>query len=498
MRDDNLSRRTMLQLAGLGLTSLVACDSDLTTRPVSVEAESPSTPRVSARPSVRKPAPACPPDWAKLRERMEGELVLPGDASYDQVRLAFDPRFDGRLPAAIAKCETPSDVQACLDAARACAIPIAARSGGHSYGGYSTPDAGLVIDLAPMSAVTVRADGTAVVGAGATLIDVTTELARAGRCLPAGTCPSVGIAGLTLGGGIGVLARLHGLTCDRLLSADVVLADSSAKHASEGDDLLWALRGGGGGNFGIVTSFEFATAAAPPEITVFSLGFPPGSVADLLGAWQAWQPRMPRELWSNCVVYGASPPGGSVGGAFVGSPSALAPLLDELAARVTPSSRTTTSMSYLDAMKYYAGPGGRSSFVASSRMLSAPMTDPSRVASMLAEHPGVFLLFDALGGKVSDPSPTDTAFVHRGALASVQATRGVVAGDVAGARADITQVQKALSAIVGPGAYVNYIDPEMSDWASACYGDNLARLRRVAEKCDPDGVFAFAQNVSKA
>src|SRR5262249_36235794 len=112
--------------------------------------------------------------------------------------------------------------------------------------------------------------------------------------------------------------------------------------------------------------------------------------------------------------------------------------------------------------------------------------------------PGVFLLFDALGGRVSDLAPADTAFVHRRALASVQATRGIVAGDVAGARAEITQIQKALSTIVGAGAYVNYIDPEMTDWATACYGENLGRLRQVAKIYDPDGVFVFAQNVATA
>ena len=459
--------------------------------------------------------------------------MLPGDAAYDGVRLAYSPLFDGQRPAAIARCARASDVQACLELARGCGLPIAARSGGHSYGGYSTPDQGLVIDLGRMSEIVVGRDGTAVIGAGARLIDVYATLASAGRCLPSGTCPSVGISGITLGGGIGVLTRLHGLTCDRLLAAHVVLADGSSRTADAGHapDLHWALRGGGGGNFGIVTSFTFDTRPAPAELTAFSLAFPAGAVADVLGAWQEWQPRMPNELWSNCVVFSGAPPGSAVNGCFAGAPSALAPLLDDLAERagVQPTGRVSTSMSYFDAMMFFAGcealtvaqchlrePGAegdsgaadggagagtleRSLLVASSRMLAAPMRDPSRVADLLSEHTGIFLLFDGLGGAVAELRPDETAFPHREALASVQVAHGLtVPEDAPSARQEVASVQMALAGIVGSGAYVNYIDPNMSDWASACYGTNLPRLRQVAERYDPDGVFSFAQNVAKS
>jgi FAD/FMN-containing dehydrogenase len=132
--------------------------------------------------------------------------------------------------------------------------------------------------------------------------------------LPSGSCPSVGIAGLTLGGGQGVLTRQFGLTCDRLLSTQVVTADAVLRRASREfePELFWALRGGGGGNFGVVTSFTFDTVPAP-ELTVFSLPFPAGSAAEVLGAWRQWQPDAPDELWSNCGVSAAAhPPAGSV------------------------------------------------------------------------------------------------------------------------------------------------------------------------------------------
>ncbi len=130
---------------------------------------------------------SCPPDWAGLRGRLSGSLILPGDASYEDARLAYNTLFDGQRAAAIAVCATASDVQASLDAARGCGLPIAARSGGHSYGGYSTPNGGLILDVGGMSSVTVQKDGTAIVGAGARFIDAYSTLATASRCLPGGS-----------------------------------------------------------------------------------------------------------------------------------------------------------------------------------------------------------------------------------------------------------------------------------------------------------------------
>jgi len=501
-----MSRRALLKAAGFGVGAAAfgACGTG---------SESPGSASAAAESGT--------PDWNTLRARLSGRLVLPGDAGYDAARLAYNPLFDDQRPTALAECATPADVQACIETARCAQVPIAARSGGHSYGGYSTPNGGLVVDLGGMSHVVVNPNGTATVGAGAQLIDVYAALAAAGRCLPAGSCPTVGIAGLTLGGGIGVLNRAYGLTCDALLSADVVLADGSRRTASAGADadLFWALRGGGGGNFGIVTSFEFSTRPAP-SVTVFGLGFPAGSVAEGLGAWQDWQSRMPNELWSNCVVSGGNPPGCYVGGCFVGSAASLAPLLDDLVrcVGVTPTSRASTEKGYLDAMRYFAGCDAftveqchrrngddagagqlnRAASVASSRMLAAPMSDPGKVADLMRDQTGINLLIDALGGAIADRAPHETAFVHRTALASVQIHTGATADTEASAKQAVAHIQKSLAAIVGTGAYVNYIDPDMSDWATACYGSNLARLRAVAHAYDPDQIFAFAQNVSKS
>jgi hypothetical protein len=434
--------------------------------------------------------------------------VLPGEPDYDKARRPFNAQFNNRRPAAIARCTRPEDVQACIDVARAARIPIAARSGGHSYAGYSTPEGGLVVDLGLMSDVRVRPDGTAEVLAGASLIDVYSGLASAGRCLPAGSCPTVGIAGLTLGGGLGVLNRKFGLTCDRLVSATVVTADSRIVVASaeSAPDVFWALRGGGGGNFGIATSFTFSTEPVA-ELTVFSLRFTSGSASDVFGAWQDWVRNAPDELWSNYVLIGGSPPSCRVGGCFIGSPASLNPLLDKLinASSARPVSRYVEPNDFLDAMRYFAGCSTgpvdecgqptQHSFAASSHMIVDPI-DPARLTSIMDGQAGIELLIDSFGGAISRVPPDATAFPHRTALASIQVYANTTPATHTKTAIEVTDTRVAISALTGPAAYVNYIDPLQLNWPTAYYGPNLPRLRDIARKYDPDRVFAFPQAIT--
>src|SRR5262249_51638262 len=197
-------------------------------------------------------------------------------------------------------------------------------------------------------------DGTATIGAGATLIQVAGGLAPAGVMIPGGTCGSVGIAGLTLGGGQGVTGRRFGLTCDSLRGATVVTADGRILRcdASTHPDLFWALRGGGGGNFGVVTSFHFKTHALE-RITLFGLTWPWSRAADVLDAWQSWAPAAAHELWSSCRIRWIPSSGASVsvGGAWTGPPSQLSTILDRFIGHVgaAPTSRATNTTAYLDA-----------------------------------------------------------------------------------------------------------------------------------------------------
>ncbi|WP_051791729.1 FAD-dependent oxidoreductase [Amycolatopsis jejuensis] len=476
-----VGRRTFLRVAGLTAFGAVAAACSPAAPPSTPQSSSPVPPSTSSKPSG-------PPDWKALRDKLSGDLVLPSDDGFGTVKRVFNPLFDGRTPAAVAKCEKPEDVQACVDLAGG-RVPIAARSGGHSYAGYSTPDGGLIVDVGGMSTVDVQGEQV-VIGAGAKLGAVYSALAEAGRCLPAGSCPTVGIAGLTLGGGIGVLTRKYGLTCDRLKSAQVVTPDGKLRtvSAASDSDLFWALRGGGGGNFGIVTSFTFNTAEAP-SITVFSLRFPSGSTGDVLDEWQRWLPTTPPELWSNLVVSNGSC---RIGGAFVGSSTELSSVLDGL--DVSPSSRTMKTLGYGAAMKYFSGSSERQTFVASSRIITKPV-DGAKVADLASGHKGMDLLIDGLGGAVADISPTGTAFWHRKALASIQVYSPATAANQTSVRSAVSTVVTELAGAGAGGGYVNYIDPDLTDWKTAYYGNNTARLDQVAKVYDPNGVFKFAQGV---
>ncbi|GLY47357.1 FAD-binding oxidoreductase [Lentzea sp. NBRC 102530] len=472
-----MDRRGFLKVAGLAGVGVVAACS----------ASGPPVP-----PPSTSSVPSGPPDWAALRSRMSGRLALAGEDGFTYQ--GFNPVWDAREPAAVAKVTSAADVQACVEAARG-RVAIAARSGGHSYAGYSSPSGGLQVDVRGLADVEVLPGDQVRVGSGAALSAVSNALVASGRCLPTGTCPSVGVAGLTLGGGIGVLSRRYGLTCDHLVSAKVVTADGRllTVSASEGPDLFWALRGGGGGNFGIVTEFVFATLPAP-DVTVFSLAYPAGAAADALGAWQTWLAQAPPELWSNVVVRGGPQPSARIGGCFVGGAGALASLLNGLPA---PESRFVQPQTYAEAVRYFAGgPISRESAVASSRV-ARDAVDAGRAVELLAgQSDETYLIFDGLRGAVADVAPDATAFPHRTALANVQIYLKTPPSSADEARTKLAGIRDGLGALTGDTGYVNYIDPQMPRWAEAYYGGNLSRLHAVAARYDPDRVFAFAQSVT--
>ena len=405
-------------------------------------------------------------DWARLASTLSGRLVLPTNPDYARARLLYDPRFDGLAPQAVAYCASATDVQHCLAFARAHGVRPVPRCGGHSYAGYSSGD-GLVLDVTAMQGVTVTpaaggaaagsgptdAGALAAVGAGTRLVDLYSQLSTSGVLVPAGSCPSVGIAGLALGGGIGVLARQYGLTCDALEAVQIVIADGRVLDcdAQSHADLYWACRGGGGGNFGVVTSFTFR-AAPIPELALFTVDWPWAAAADVLGAWMAWQHQAPDELWSNCQLSssGAAGLGVRSAGVFVGSSGTLGSLVDDFVRAVgsTPQYRFVGPEQYLHAMLVEAGcesldvaqchlttnqPSGvldRSAMVASSAFLSALPTAAGvdalvgAVEDLHATSPGLGggLAFDAYGGAINAVPAADTAFVHRDALCAIQAT----------------------------------------------------------------------------
>lgn len=485
-------------------------------------------------PASRAPAvtPAAAPAWARLDAALDGRLVRRGDPAYGAERLLYDPRFDDLRPAAIALCASAKDVATSLQFARDHGIEVAPRCGGHSYAGYSSGTDRLVIDVTPMARVVParQPGGEATVGAGARLIDVYNVLGGAGQLVPAGSCPTVGIAGLALGGGVGVFARRYGLTVDHVAALTVVTADATVRRCTPDDDadLYWACRGGGGGNFGIVTSFSLTTHPMPP-IALFTYDFDWDAATDVLGAWQRWTAGVDPAIWSNCQLVSGDGTYVRVAGVACAPATTAAGWLDGLLGAIgtAPSSTFLGDEGYVNTTMVEAGCSGlavaachldtqfkagtlsREAFFANSSYLSAPMDDARLAATVAAidraaaELPwlGAAVAFDALGGAVNEPTPTTTAFVHRRFIAGIQSTcswgAGATPAQVAAGARWLAAVRESVY-LPADGAYQNYIDPTLVDWPQAYYGENLARLRSIKRDVDPDDVFHFAQSIPPA
>jgi FAD/FMN-containing dehydrogenase len=464
-------------------------------------------------------------DWQALQRAIDGDVILPGSPGYESVRKPAMARFEHLRPAAVVRCATPADVAATLAVVRGRRLPTAIRSGGHSAAGRSSTD-GVVLDVAPIRSVGVAGD-VATVGAGVRLGELYDALAEHGQTIPAGCGPSVGIAGLTLGGGLGILGRKHGLTCDHLLRAQVVLADGRVVECDEHHDgeLFWALRGAGGGHFGVVTSLVFRTLPAPAT-TVFHLVWPPAAAAAVVQAWQAWAPDAPGEVDATLRLTaggdGERPPGVEVVGSVLDGEAAAAELLGELVDRVgaDPVEASRQHLPHRAAKRYLEGlgsvedrhersgperPARPGHLYTKSEFFRRPL--PGETVAALVGHltkglaPGRTREVDFLpwGGAYNHPRADATAFAHRGERFLVQHLVEVGA-DAAPAERGAARDWLARSwALVHPwgsgGVYPNFPDPDLQDWPHAYHGTNYDRLRRVKATYDPDGFFRFHQSL---
>jgi FAD/FMN-containing dehydrogenase len=253
--------------------------------------------------SRSEPAAVDPSALAQLRRTLGGEIILPADASYEEQRRIWNGSID-RFPALIARCASVADVVEAVRFARQMGLLMAVRSGGHSFPGQSVCDDGIVIDLGLMKEVRVDDDARRVsVQAGVVLGELDAATQPFGLAVPAGIVTHTGLAGLTLGGGIGWLMRKHGLTIDQLLAVDVVTADGSVVRASESEnaDLFWGVRGGGG-NFGIVTHFEFRLVTVGPEVMAGPVFWPIEDAEQVLRFYREWIADGPDELMTIIVT----------------------------------------------------------------------------------------------------------------------------------------------------------------------------------------------------
>ena len=465
-----------------------------------------------ALPAWMRTVDAADPAVAGLAHALDGDVVRPGTARYTDARQLWDARFDALRPRAIAYCANAADVQRTIRWGHRYGIRVVPRSGGHSYAGYSSGNGVVVADVSQLDRVSMSG-GRARVGAGARLIDVYSALWQTGVTIPGGSCPSVGIAGLALGGGIGYSSRYLGLTSDALRGLRIVTADGRLLtcDTSQNADLFWACRGGGGGNFGMVTDLTFA-ASSVSTVSRYEIEWPWEQAEQAVAAWQAFAPHAPDRLFSVLDLIATNPaaPGARAhvvsGGQFLGSEADLTTLIQPLASTGTPIRVKTFTLSYFDAVLHWAGcrdagscTDRRIAFKAKSDFVNTPLPADGikRLVAGVAARQGRglgALYLDPYGGAINATPKSATAFVHRDALYSIQYT-AQWSGNATQSLGWLNGLYAQMRPYVSGFAYQNYIDPQLPDWQHAYYGSNLSRLRAVKRKFDPKNAFRFAQSI---
>lgn len=440
-----------------------------------------------------------------------GTVITPTDDEYETARRVWNVMHDKR-PALIARCESSDDVAAAIAFAIAEGLLIAVRGGGHSLPGLSVCDDGIIIDLKLMNDVSVDPIArTATVGGGALLGDVDRATQEHGYVIPAGVISHTGVAGLTLGGGVGRLMRRFGLTIDSLLSAEVVTADGRMLTAdvTTNPDLFWALRGGGG-NFGVVTSFTF-TLHELTDLVILACFHPLGDAQRVLGLAQATMADAPDELlWTSFIRKGPVRPWmtteleGTPGVMSViewsGSTEDGLRILGELQARLQPPAGSIDVVPF--GIIQRAGDddfgAGLMTYVKATfgNELSPALIDVLVERGRLLQSPLTQVELLSMGGAISRVGVDDTAFPHRNAAWLLNAPASWV--DPADTEYEIAWVRDTFSAIEpfsAGGAYSNFMEGDEVANDEVAYGATLRRLQEVKSVFDPANVFRLNQNI---
>jgi len=442
-----------------------------------------------------------------LRASVRGEVLTAGDSSYDTARRIWNPVFD-KKPALIVRCVGAADVRRAVRFAAAHALLTAVRGGGHSLSGQSACDGGLMIDLSPMRSVEVDPVAkTARVEGGALLGQVDRESLAFGLATPVGTVADTGVAGLTLGGGVGRIARRYGLTCDNLIGAEVVTADGNwvRTSASENPDLLWALRGGGG-NFGVVTTFKFRLHEVNPVMYGGDLTFPLEGGRQLLRGVADFVAGAPDELYVDAAL-GTAPQGArwlQLNVCYCGPPTqgeqAVAalrkvgkPLKDELAVAPYEKLQGSADLRGVSPLGFY-GKGGL------VYGITPALIDNMVGAVEAAPSEGVLIWTQHQGGAISRVAPHATAYFNRGASHNIGVANlwKMPAEDAARNSDWVRKVWTQIEPLTR-GQYVNLAATDDRDArVHAAYGDNYPRLAELKKRYDPMNLFRLNANIKPA
>ena len=450
----------------------------------------------------------------ELEASMRGRVIRPGDSDYDEARALWNGSHDKR-PALILQCAGTADVLKAVEFVCSQDLPVAVRGGGHSIAGFSSVDDGVVIDLSAMNAVTVDPIAhRATAQGGATWAHVDHETQAFGLAVTGGLVSSTGVGGFTLGGGIGWLMRKYGLAADNLVGADVVTADAQLVHASATDnpDLFWALRGGGG-NFGIVTSFEFELHHVGPTVMAGLLFFPPEAASAVVTGWRKLTETMPDELTSLVNLTTAPPvpflpeavhgkPIVVVGAMYSGSldtaEAAVAPLRT-LAEPIVDLVGPVPYVAMQQALDPLWGAGAQNYFTselleklpdaAIDTLLTQWMSKPSPESELHIQH---------AGGAIGRVDAAATAFSYRSAAYIVNIIAKATDSSDFAVHTDWARTTRSAVSRYGDDAmYVNFTGEATPDQVRASYPPaTFARLVDVKRRYDPNNMFRFNQNIS--
>lgn len=479
----------------------------------------------------------------QLRAMIQGSVIVPSDVAYGYESQPWNARFAGVLPMAVVVVAGANDVARTIAFAREYELPFAMRNGRHSFAGFSA-NAGLIVDVSALTSVRAdRATQRATFGAGQTNLPLYTALWPARMAVPAGTCPTVGVTGLSMAAGFGRLSRMYGLTCDNVLEVVLVTAAGEVVKANEKQhaDLLWACRGGGGGNFGAVVELTARMHPVDMLFTEITYTFALSSAVKVFAALQDWVAELPPNghCWTE-IDTGPPQDGASVAVEFTfAGPerSALSlgrQLLD--AVGVAPKATSVMTAPFLATQRGWACAGlrpdecqyegispfgklPRPSFYAKSDLIRTtwPAQAFERIVEAIARRQADRVLtpldfqgslnvgkvaFESAGGAIAKPAPTATAFAHRDIRYVVQyqsrwrpdSSQSVADANIAWTQATYESMRPWLSG----SAYQGYADPKLADWQQQYYGVNLPRLRTIKRKWDPDNIFRYPQSIPPA
>lgn len=505
-----MQRRQFLKLWSISLPLLSSCTASLPT----------------FAPPLAGPALPEAADWQQFQQQLHGQLLGPDHNEFVWRAQSANSRFDQQIPAVIVRVASRDDVQLTLQFVRRFNLPFAIRGGGHSYTGLSGT-AGLLLDMGQLQQIHY-ADGQVRIGAGAKLGDVYATLAAYQQSIPAGSCASVGIAGLMQGGGLGIADRMYGLTCDALLEAEIVTADGQLLrcNAREHADLFWALRGGGGGQFGVLTELTFQTFPTAP-VRNYIGRYPLENGEQVLTEWQRWAAQLPDTVWTQLAIWvngnSKKTPEIQIRCCSIGHQADVTQAWQQLEKRLSSLWGEVDMQDhlYLDFMlsdckgldsnqcklpsQHETGKLKRVAMAGSSDMFNKILPAAGCQALLGAMRKRAqqgqtgAVLLTLMGGAIAAKPRDFNAFAHRRALFSAQyLTIHPEHSDeqlLAQSAAWCHQMRYQMRRWSSGGAYLNYTDGLMKHPATAYYAGHYARLQQIKRQYDPQGLFRQRQGI---